>query len=165
MRLFGFGLLLASLALMATGGLRADDKDKDKEELIKKDLKKLEGNWKMVRQDHEGTEDSGPSIKKNGVLFDGKEYTFLRDGKTKVSTATVSIDPTRDPKEIDLKVTSGTATGGTHLGIYRFTEDGRLEICMNQARGKGSDKRPTKFTTKPSVVSGSLMYVLEKEKE
>ena len=65
------------------------------------------------------------------MLFDGKDYTFLRDGKTKVSTATITIDPTKDPKEIDLKIASGTAKDSTQLGIYRFTDDGKLEICMN----------------------------------
>ena len=48
------------------------------------------------------------------------------------------------------------------LGIYRFTEDGELQICLNPAQGKGSDKRPTKFTTKPEVGAGSMMYTLKK---
>jgi uncharacterized protein (TIGR03067 family) len=159
MRMFGFGFILSLGALVVGGGLHADDKDEE----IKKELKKLEGNWRMVRQDREGNEDSGASVKKNGVLFDGKDYTFLRDGKTKVSTATITIDPSKDPKEIDLKITAGSASGNTQLGIYRFTDDGKLEICLNQPRGKGSETRPAKFTTKPSVGSGSIMYVLERE--
>lgn len=33
------------------------------------------------------------------------------------------------------------------------------------AAGKGSDKRPAKFSAKPAVGSGSIMYMLEKVKE
>jgi uncharacterized protein (TIGR03067 family) len=164
MRTFGVGILLVGLAVVASFGTTYAA-DKDNEEAVNKDLKKLEGNWRMVRQDHEGREDNGQSIMKNGVLFDGKDYKFLRDGRATGGKATISIDPTKDPKEIDLKITGGTASGHTQLGIYRFTEDDKLEICMSQPRGEGSDKRPAKFTTKPSVGSGSIMYVLERVKE
>src|SRR5262245_58593031 len=117
MRRFRLPALLAGLLLVASGGsARPDEQD----EAIKKDLKMLEGNWKMVRQDLEGREDSGDSIKKNGVLFDGTEYKFLRDGLATGATATITLDPTKDPKEIDFKVTGGTGSGGTKLGIYRF---------------------------------------------
>ena len=163
MRTFNvLGLLVGLLLAVSSNDLRAGNEDK--KEAVKKDLKQLEGNWQMARQDHEGREDSGKSIKKNGVLFEGTEYKFLRDGLATGASATITIDPTKSPKEIDLKITGGTAKGSTQLGIYRFTDDGKLEICMNQPRGKGSEKRPAMFTTKPSVGSGNIMYVLEREK-
>src|ERR1700722_7301894 len=80
MRMFGVVVLLIGLVVVVSFGTTYAA-DKDNEEAVKKDLKKLEGNWRMVRQDHEGREDNGQSIMKNGVLFDGKDYKFLRDGR------------------------------------------------------------------------------------
>ena len=41
-------------------------------------------------------------------------------------------------------------------------EEDELEICWNQARGKGSDRRPSAFTTRPQPGSGSVLYVLKR---
>ena len=161
MRLCGSACLVVGLFLLgASSGSRAGE---GKAEAVKKDLKQLEGNWKMVRMELEGRSDSGKGVQKSGVLFDGTQYSFLRNGLATGATATITIDPTKDPKEINFKITGGTGRGATKLGIYRFTPDGRLEICMNQHRGKNADRRPTRFTTKPSVGSGSVLYVLERD--
>ena len=135
----------------------APDKKLTKVEAIKQDMKQLEGKYKMTGMESEGRDD--PDAEQKGVLINGTTYYFLFNGK-KSNDSKIKIDPTTTPKTID--IVSGR---GTSLGIYRFTEDGELQICMNQAQGAGSDKRPTKFTTKPSIGAGSILYTLEKEKE
>jgi uncharacterized protein (TIGR03067 family) len=153
--------LLAGLSLALLAGPAPADPKADAKAEIKKELKKMEGNWKMEKQEVNGR--ASLAGERLGALFDGTEFTLLRDGVDKRSTSKITIDPAKTPKEIDLLHTGGSVSGHTSLGIYRFTEDGMLEICMNQARGKGSDKRPTKFETKPSV--GSILYVFKREEK
>src|SRR5204863_434016 len=87
--------------------------------------------------------------------------SFTVDGKV-VTTAKLVVDPDKDPPAVDLRWTSGGASGHTSLGIYRLGED-KLEICWNDARGKEKDKRPTKFTTKPAVGSGNVLWVFVRQ--
>jgi uncharacterized protein (TIGR03067 family) len=123
-------------------------------EVVKPELARLQGKWKMVKMETNGRDD--PNVDQKGVLIDGADYSFLFNGRKSGLQAKISLDPSTTPPSINL--TSGL---GTQLGIYRFTEDGELQICLNQARGEGSDKRPTRFTTKPDVGAGSVLCTLE----
>jgi uncharacterized protein (TIGR03067 family) len=142
---------------------KAAEKTLTKAEASKADLKQMQGLWQIVKQEAQGL--VNPQSERFTILFDGNQYSFVRDGATKVSTAKVVLDPTMTPKAIDLQITSGTATGDVQLGIYRFNEDGELEICLNQPRGPGADKRPSAFTTKPAVGNGSVLYILKPAKK
>lgn len=135
-----------------------DGKTPTKKDAIKADLQKLQGVWNMAKMEVEGR-DSG-NVDSKGVLFDGDNYSFVVNGQKYSNAAKVFIDPTREPKTIDFVQDQA---GGVKLGIYRFTEDG-LEICMSQANGPGSNKRPTVFTTKAKPGAGSVLYILELQK-
>lgn len=150
-------LVLAGLAL-AAHGLTAGEKKSD----TKIELKKLEGNWKMEKAELQGS--NSPNADQMKIVIEERIFKFYFGGD-KVSAAKLTINPSKSPKTVDFNWTAGSVAGKTSLGIYRFNKDGYLEICMNQAQGPGSDKRPTKFTTKPSVGKGSILYVLEKEKD
>ncbi len=128
---------------------------KSKREAIRVDLKKLQGNWQMKKMEVEGRPFADEDRKQ--ILIDVDNYYFVQDGVKRAGPFKIFMDPTKEPKTIDL--ISGY---GTQLGIYRFTEDG-LEICLNQARGRNSDKRPSEFTTKAKVGAGSILYVLEQD--
>jgi hypothetical protein len=67
----------------------------------------------------------------------------------------ITFNPSKSPKEIDL-----LGQRGRRLGIYRYTEDGNLEVCLNQA-----DKpRPKVFATEKGTEGrGSVLYVLKKK--
>jgi uncharacterized protein (TIGR03067 family) len=145
-----------------TGGKETSGKPPTKAEAAKADLKQMQGIWKIEKQEFEGS--LMPGADRFTILFDGNEYSFIRDGQSRVSTARVVLDPTKTPKNIDLQLTGGSGAGQVQMGIYRFNEDGELEICLNQPRGPGASKRPEKFTTKPDVGSGSTLYVLSQEK-
>ena len=133
------------------------DKTLTKAEAIKQDLEKLKGKYKMTAIEGDGRDDPSPDQK--GLLIDGTDYFFLINGSKEGGASKIKIDPTTSPRSID--VTSGN---GTSKGIYRF-KDGELQVCFNQPQGAGSDKRPKKFTTKPAVGAGSILYTLEKDKE
>src|ERR1043166_2374501 len=111
------------------------DKKLTKKEAIAADLKKLSGNWTLVKM----TISNGNNfnVDGKGILFDGDKYYFVINGKKEdggLFFGKAYLDPTKEPKTIDLVFTGGSVTG-TKLGIYQFTEDG-LELCFNEIRGK-----------------------------
>jgi uncharacterized protein (TIGR03067 family) len=112
----------------------------------------------MVAMEGDGRD--APDAARKALLFDGTNYYFLFDGKKGGGPDRIVIDPSKSPKWIN--VISGR---GTQLGIYRFTTEGELQICLNQPQGRGSDRRPTKFTTKPTIGAGSILYTLKKTKD
>ena len=142
------------LAVVAAGWLQADQKD-DAQSV----LKQLEGKWKMEKMEVNGAD---RDARRMGAVIDGAEITLTQDGR-QASTGKLTLDPSKDPAEIDWKWTSGAGSGNTSLGIYQLKDD-TLTICMNQPRGKGSDKRPKTFTTKPDVGNGSILYAFKKRK-
>jgi uncharacterized protein (TIGR03067 family) len=107
---------------------------KAKKEAIRADLKRLSGNWKMLKLEIEG--EARGDTDRIGLLFDGDTYYAVVDGIKTTTSAKIFLDPTKEPKTIDFVLTGG-GVDGTKLGIYRFTEDG-LEICMNPPRGAGA---------------------------
>jgi uncharacterized protein (TIGR03067 family) len=143
------------LAVVVAGWLYADEKVD-----AKSVLKQLEGKWKMDKMEVNGRENA--QADRMGAVIDGDKITLTRDGQES-GTGKLVLDPSKDPATVDWKWTSGSASGGTSLGIYEFKGD-TLTICLNQARGKGSDVRPRKLTTKPDVGNGSILYVLKKQK-
>ncbi len=122
----------------------------------KNDLQKLQSVWKMVKQELEGSDHR--DTLRHGILFNGNQYTFLRDGKAVGPRSTMVIDPSKNPKTIDISTDAGVAQG-----IYRFIDNDTLEICLNQARGPTAGTRPSAFTSKPAVGHGSIFYVLKRE--
>ncbi len=152
--------IVLSIIVLVSVGLTKDagGGGSKKGELAKGMLKKLQGQWNMVKAEVDGRSIGGADS--FGILFDDDIYHFLVNGQKQPNSAKVFLDPTKDPTTIDL-VLKGVGVAGVHLGIIRFTEGG-MEICMNQPRGAGSDKRPSAFTTKAAVGAGSVLYVLER---
>jgi uncharacterized protein (TIGR03067 family) len=131
-----------------------------KAQLIKKDLEKLQGRWQKVKQESGGN-DSGDQSKAEAVVM-GSTFINLFNGNPN-TRADIVIDPSAEPKAINIRYTAGPA--GTSYGIYRFLEDGTLEICLNQATNKPDAPRPTEFTTKLGTKgAGSILWVFKKEK-
>ena len=60
-------------------------------------------------------------------VFEGDQYT-TKIG-TEVQEGTVKVDPAKNPKWIDLSVTSGNFKGNTYRGIYKFVDD-ELVLCF-----------------------------------
>lgn len=146
-------------ALISLQGTEKTIRQAHRAEAIAKDLNALAGKWQA---DHIELSDlASADPERLGALFDEYELIITLDGK-KNRSARVTLDPTQHPKAIDILWTSEAASGNTSLGIYRFMEDGTLEICWNPPRGKGSDKRPKLFTTKVELGAGSVRYVLKR---
>jgi uncharacterized protein (TIGR03067 family) len=128
------GLVLAIGA--ATGGDAKGDDTKD-------ELAKLKGTW--VRE-----LDGKTFI----LVFNGEHYALINEFAPEKTTATgtVTIDPTKKPKRIDIKITDGTGTGEklkgkTALCIYQLDGD-TLKFCINRP---GQEGYPEQFPDKEGV--------------
>jgi uncharacterized protein (TIGR03067 family) len=136
--------------ILGVGLLLAADTPSDKA----KEEAKFKGTWTVSKMTSDGKEkeDTG------GVKFviKGNTITIRSEGQDRKMT--FKIDPTKDPKVIDLVPAEGKYKGKTLKGIYSFDND-TLKISFTNP---GED-RPTKFDSEEG--SGIIAFEFEKEKE
>jgi uncharacterized protein (TIGR03067 family) len=144
------------LLVLAAGLLVAADK---KEDAATKELKKLAGTWQADSYALNGQKAPPDDLKKIKLAMtaDGKA-TVLSDGKA-ILKLTVKLDPTQQPKTIDLTFTEGDLKGKTALGIYELKGD-TFRLCR-AAPGK---ERPSEFSSKPKSGHALMTYKRVKAK-
>ncbi len=141
---------LAAAWLLAAGlPARADDDKKDAE----KELRHLEGTWKVVSREVDGNKVADADLKKLTLnIAAGGKAALLSDG-TAIAKADVTVFPAKKPKEIDLLIAEGENKGQIARGIYELKDD-TLRICYAQP---GRD-RPTEFASKPGSGNTLTLY-------
>jgi uncharacterized protein (TIGR03067 family) len=130
--------------------LAADDAKKDK------DL--LQGSWRAVSAEQAGK--AQPDVKEHLLTFEGDTFTIKRGDQLFVK-GTFTLDPSKTPKVIDMKVTEGRREedkGKEVHGIYELDKD-TLKWCTAEPGGKD---RPKAFATKEGT--NHLFVTLKKEK-
>jgi uncharacterized protein (TIGR03067 family) len=130
-----------ALAVLLVGFLIAADDTKGDN---KKDMDKMQGEWTMVSGERDGQaipEEFAQALKRT---IKGDHYSVKREDNPLIS-GTYTIDASKNPKTIDLKVTEGEGdlAGQTMHGIYELHDD-TFKICY---AGPGKD-RPTEFSAK-----------------
>ena len=107
------------------------------------ELAELAGDWKLL------------SSVIGGKKTDATEgFSIKGDTLTgKVLTATLKIDPLKEPKQIDIFVASGQAKGQWLRGIYK-REGNFLTICLPL----GAAQRPSQFTSPPGSQTSLAVY-------
>ena len=133
----------------AGGRINAVDEEK-REAAAQKQLKMIEGNWKLVRREVSGSLEDVDDLKLAVVIEDAR-MTWTRDGKDIGMIASIELDPTAAPAAIDLEFVGPQLLGEQRLGIYLFDGD-KLTFCWNKAE----DRRPKKFTTRLSLGCGTI---------
>jgi uncharacterized protein (TIGR03067 family) len=147
----------AVLALFLGAGSGSGD---DKGGAAGKDLKALEGNWQLTRQEERGSLTPKIVVARLRIVIEGNQMSWYIGNPAANQTADLSVDPTKNPRTIDAEITSGSAKDSKMLGIYRLDKD-TLEICWGEPGGK----RPTKFSSRPGVGSGNVYTKYEREKD
>src|SRR3954462_9347953 len=147
-RLLGALLVLTTPILLIAGD---DD--------MHKELKALEGKWKVV-----ALEAGGKPLPKEAVpdfLYivsaDGK--TIGRTGKSEYQ-AKMSVDPTKNPRTIDNAHETGQHSGKKQFGIYKM-EGGKWIVCMT-APGAAESDRPKSFDT---TGTANVVFIFELVKD
>jgi uncharacterized protein (TIGR03067 family) len=123
--MFRFRLALLGLAAVLCGlaavGSAADPKD----EAVQKELKAFDGTWTLVGQD-----------KVQVVISNGK-YSEKQEGK-EVESGTLTVDPSKTPKTMDLMILEGPHKGMMQLAVYELKGD-ELRIAFAKP---GARQRP-----------------------
>ncbi len=124
-------------------------------ETVEHDRLLIEGCWRVVSIEVNGTTNSSDDVKK--ITTENRRdggWRLLVDGN-EIAAGTSSIDPEASPNSIDLEFTSGDSAGRTSYGIYENGKTSR-RICYAEA----GRPRPSDFST--SEGSGRIMAVLER---
>jgi RNA polymerase sigma factor (sigma-70 family) len=140
---------------------REDPKSPDPKLAPADDLKRLNGDWKVVALETNGKKAPAAALEGMRWSFSGAEVRFADAGEELGEKSSVKLDPSQSPKHIDLVGLEGAGKGMTSPGIYKLEKD-RLVICLRDS--KSAEKgRPTTFAT--GVVSESGLITLERIKD
>ena len=135
-----------------------------------KELKKLQGMWKVVEGEEVGTLVTAEEAKRGQEVFTfkGDTLNITRAGEP-LGEFIVTVKPGKEAGEIDFKHKGGKYDGKVCHAIYAL--DGAvLKICTaSKLRADKPEERPNVFSTKksdkPSERPGKLLFVLKREKE
>jgi uncharacterized protein (TIGR03067 family) len=106
-----------------------------------KELERLQGDWVAVYEEINGVPCKEGEFPRIEMTIKGDKWISKVGLK---STFTLTLTPTADPKQIDMKCSEG-AFAGLYLGIYKLDGD-TFTICDSS----GEKTRPTGFATKGS---------------
>jgi uncharacterized protein (TIGR03067 family) len=125
------------------------------------DRAKLQGSWQVVGFEQNGKKPSGPemeilSLWMGRVVIDGNRIALVRGSRTG-TLGRFTLNEAASPRAVDLVISNGRGREETRPGIYSLKGD-ELRVCI---AGDGSDKRPTDFTTGPSLKR--WVYVLRRQ--
>jgi uncharacterized protein (TIGR03067 family) len=137
-----FLVLFAAVVLIAAGRPLNDEK---------KELDKFQGEWKMVSLEQQGKTAPDDVVKDYVLTVKGDQWVVSSGGKA-AEPATIKIDPTKDPKTIDLTRKVGDKETVSR-GIYKLEGD-TLTLCRT-----GTGERPKEFKTSDS---GGILVVWKK---
>ena len=145
---WGIAMGFAVSLLIGADALKAD---------VPKDEKTLQGTWSLSAGEADGKALPEKQLKDGKLVLKGDDYTVtLADIGTVKGTQ--KLDPTKEPKTIDIKDASGPNKDKTCLGIYELKGDE-----FRVAFAPPGKPRPTKFTT--AADSGQWMHVWKRVKE
>src|SRR5260370_30815143 len=135
--------------------------DTQKDDAVKTETKNLQGTWSVVSAEREGGKVSDDEIKKTTLVIKGDKLIARKTENTpkpeeKIIEMSFTLDPTKNPKWIDVTYTDGERKGESSLGIYELKDDS-LKICMSRRTTRHSE-----FETKAEAQRH--MMVLKREK-
>jgi uncharacterized protein (TIGR03067 family) len=127
-------------------------------EAAEKELKKFEGKWKLVKEITSAGEQEPPE--ERVIEFKGRKMSLVKGEKIELEIS--SLDPTTDPKCIDLKNVTKTGPipeGFVIEGIYKLDGD---TLTMAGYAGEAK-KRPANFDPPKEEATG--IWVLKRIKD
>jgi uncharacterized protein (TIGR03067 family) len=117
------------------------------------ELAQFQGTWRPISMEMDGKLLPQEQIGKTRLTIQGEKFTF--DTGQDSHEGLYKIDPSHDPKHLDIVITRGDEKGKTYLVAYKF-EDGKMVQVMEVSNAK----RPKEFSGKKG--SGNLLEYWEK---
>lgn len=151
---------LPVIAFTLLGGTPLLAAENANDEAIEKERMKFFGEWQVVALEIDGNQVKGEDVKKFKVVngADGT-WNISIEGQIKLQ-GTSEIDPSKEPKTVDLTVIEGETKGETTLGIYEFSdENDTRKVCF---AGSGM-QRPAEFSAPAG--SGRILARLKRIKK
>jgi uncharacterized protein (TIGR03067 family) len=106
------------------------------------DLRALEGEWRFVSLDVDGTPMPTAALASSRLLIDGDR--FRTESPEATYEGVFNIDVERSPAHIDIEFVDGPEAGAWSYGLYELHGD-QLTLCL----GLAGSSRPTAFAAKP----------------
>jgi uncharacterized protein (TIGR03067 family) len=131
-----YRILLASLVSVA--GLAAAPQD----ELLEREHQRLEGTWRVISAEAEGTPIPPREYRDLQLTFKDGKFTAKR-GDEEPQEGTYVLNPSRNPREMDITRANGPARGQKQLAVYSLAGN-LLKICSCES----GTERPSGFDTR-----------------
>jgi uncharacterized protein (TIGR03067 family) len=93
-----------------------------------KEKEGIQGTWTAIALIDNGREESKDDVKRLKLTIQGDKYVYAYAGVERTFAAAYKIDPTKNPKEMDVTFEEGPEKGNTMLAIYSLEGD-ELRIC------------------------------------
>jgi len=119
------------------------------------ELEKLQGTWRAMAGEAEGSPWPQEATTNIVVSIKGNAYTVTSPDFT--DHGEFSVDPSHQPKQMDVRPATGDDKGRTIAAIYELEGD-RLRICY----AHGESPRPTAFTAPAD--SGRILLTYTRQK-
>jgi uncharacterized protein (TIGR03067 family) len=150
-----------SLLVVSADPPKEKEKPKELSAEAKKELKKLEGKWRLVKALNAAKEEEAKDVE-IFFAFEGSKVTLSSGNKDKKETLEVTaIDASTDPKCIDLKEERAGKPSRTLECVYKI--DGEMLQFAMAVPPEGEKLRPTGFDkpASPRVMVWTLKRVKE----
>ena len=108
------------------------------------DIHEADGTWKPISAEFAGEKYPQQVLDTMKLVLKGDKYTVEVGAQT--DEGTVTRDPGKSPKTMDITGTNGPNKGKTFLVIYELKGDD-LRVCYDLS----GDSRPTEFATKANT--------------
>ena len=149
-------VLFVFVVAFGTNTLKADDDGKQK--AIHEEWKLRNGTWEPVSAVIDGKERPAPPKDRKMVLvYKDERYTDTVNGKVVGEGISKIVDPTQNPKTLDIIPERDGAKGQTAQAIYELKGD-ELKVCL----ARPGMERPKEFSSKPG--SGYILLTFKKVK-
>src|SRR6266852_5147521 len=115
------------------------------DDTVKKELAALQGTWTLVSMEVDGKPVDAERLKSTTLTIKDSKYSLL--ARKQLHEVELILDPSKNPKEVDMKFLDGPNKDRVGRGIYQ--RDGKtLKIC------RGLDpqqERPKDFKTEGKI--------------
>jgi uncharacterized protein (TIGR03067 family) len=110
-----------------------------------RELEKLQGEWTMVSLEQRGVKTRDEVVGLMKLTVKGDQWIVSRQGQDREQKYTIRIDPSQNPKTLDLTNNAGNREFAS-LGIYKLEGD---TITLCRTTETGDIDRPREFKTTP----------------
>jgi clostripain len=110
-----------------------------------RELEKLQGEWTMVSLEQRGVKTRDEVVGLMKLTVKGDQWIVSRQGQGREQKYTIRIDPSQNPKTLDLTNNAGNREFAS-LGIYKLEGD---TITLCRTTETGDIDRPREFKTTP----------------